>query len=70
MNETSLNNFQIIKSPLLTVEETASILNVSKETVYRLTSLKKIPHIRIRNCLRYRLSSIMDYLEKQEVKND
>ncbi|MBN2531861.1 MAG: helix-turn-helix domain-containing protein [Spirochaetales bacterium] len=69
MNESTSKNFQIIKSPLLTVEETASILNVSKETVYRLTSLKEIPYIRIRNCLRYRLSSIVDYLEKQEVKN-
>ena len=70
MNKPSLHNLQINKNPLLTVEETASILNVSKETIYRLTSLKKIPHIRIRNCLRYRLSSLVDYLEKQEVKND
>lgn len=53
---------------LLTLQELCELLNVTKAYVYRLTSGKKIPHIKLMGHLRFRRREIEDWLAEQEVR--
>jgi len=54
---------------LLTVQDICELLKVPKSYVYWLTHSKKIPHLKINGHLRFRQSSIGEWLESQEVCN-
>jgi excisionase family DNA binding protein len=53
---------------LLTIQEVCELLNVSKSYVYRLTSEKKIPHIKLMGHLRFRRQEIDSWVSEQEVR--
>ena len=54
---------------LLTVQEICELLKVPKSYVYWLTHSKKIPFLKINGHLRFRQSSIDEWLESQESRN-
>jgi excisionase family DNA binding protein len=54
---------------LLTVHDICELLKVPKSYVYWLTHSKKIPYLKINGHLRFRQSSIGEWLESQEVRN-
>jgi len=54
---------------LLTVQDICELLKVPKSYVYWLTHSKKIPYLKINGHLRFRQSSIGEWLESQEVRN-
>lgn len=54
---------------LLTVLDMCELLKVPKSYVYWLTHSKKIPYLKINGHLRFRQSSINEWLELQEVRN-
>jgi nitrogen PTS system EIIA component len=51
--------------PLLTVEEIAKYLKVQPSTIYQWTHQGYIPHIKIGNLVRFRVSQIDEWLEKK-----
>lgn len=55
---------------LLTVQQVASMLNVSLATAYRLTESAQVPSFRIRRAIRVRQKDIETYLAKQRVSWD
>ncbi|MDD4572760.1 MAG: helix-turn-helix domain-containing protein [Sphaerochaeta sp.] len=52
---------------LLTVEEAIKFLQVSKPTIYRLTSKKKIPFFKIGCSVRFSETHLLAWLEKHGV---
>jgi excisionase family DNA binding protein len=50
--------------PLLTVKETASALQVSTATVYKLCASGVLPHVRVLNALRIAPSDLETYLAR------
>ena len=48
---------------LMTVEQLAQYLNLSAGTVYRLTSTKKIPHIKIGSSVRFKPEVIEHWIK-------
>jgi excisionase family DNA binding protein len=54
---------------LLSVRELCELLNVPKTYIYWLTHQKKIPFIKMQGHLRFRRSTIDDWLKEQEVRN-
>ena len=55
-----------VLTPLLTIHETAEYLNVSRSWLYREVELKRFPHLRLGNTIRFRLDSLNSFLKKQE----
>ncbi|MBP6945170.1 helix-turn-helix domain-containing protein [Patescibacteria group bacterium] len=55
---------------LLTIQQLASLLNVSLATAYRLTESAQLPSFRIRRAIRVRRKDIETYLTKQRVSWD
>ena len=53
---------------LLTVQETANYLHVSKSTIYRLAESKELSHIKKRFGLRFRKEDLDNWLEKDKKK--
>jgi excisionase family DNA binding protein len=53
---------------LLTIEEAISLLRISKPTIYRLTSQRKIPFIKIGECVRFLETRLMQWIEQQAVE--
>jgi excisionase family DNA binding protein len=54
---------------LLTAKELAQILKLKLSTIYAWTHTGMIPHIKIsRNCIRFRLSDVLAWLEERTVK--
>lgn len=51
---------------LLSIEETALYLGVSKSLVYRLVSRGEIPHYEIASCKRIKLADLEAYLETRK----
>lgn len=47
---------------ILTAEEVANILNVSKETVYRLSRRNEIPHFYMGRLLRFSETEIINWI--------
>ena len=52
---------------LLTVEEAMQFLQVSKPTIYRLTSQKKIPFYKIGGSVRFSETHLLAWLESKGV---
>jgi excisionase family DNA binding protein len=52
---------------LLTVEEAVAYLQVSKPTIYRLTSKKKIPFFKIGGSVRFSEAHLLAWLESKGV---
>ena len=52
---------------LLTVEEIAEYLNLKPSTIYQWTHQGFIPHIKIGNRVRFRMSQIEKWLERKTV---
>ena len=51
--------------PLLTIHEVGALLKLEPQSIYQLTYRGKIPHYKIANRLRFRLSEIAEWIEKQ-----
>ena len=65
-NKVSNQSTQI--DPLLTIDEVCTLLKVEPQTIYQLTYRGKIPHFKIANRLRFRLSEIVEWIEKHKVE--
>jgi excisionase family DNA binding protein len=50
---------------ILTVDEVAEILKVSKAKIYLLAQRRKIPHIKLDRNIRIRESDLLKWLDKQ-----
>ena len=55
---------------LLTVTEVAELLRISRFSVYNLVKRKEISAIKVLNKLRFDITSVEQYLEKQRVNID
>jgi excisionase family DNA binding protein len=53
--------------PFLTIDELCDLLKVEPATIYQLTYRGKIPHYKIANRLRFRLSEILAWIEEHRV---
>jgi len=53
---------------LLTPDELAEMLRISKTSVYRLVEQRKIPFYRLRGNLRFEQKDIMDFLRQNRVE--
>jgi excisionase family DNA binding protein len=53
--------------PFLTINELCGLLKVEPATIYQLTYRGKIPHYKIANRLRFRLSEILSWIEEHRV---
>ena len=52
---------------LLTVDQSAAMLDLSKSTIYRMTSENRIPHLKLGNGRVYfKRDSILDYLNQNQ----
>jgi len=63
MNESSIKNLN-----LLSTEDLAKILKMSKTAVYRLISERKIPFYKIGHNIRFDEKDILKYLEDNRVE--
>lgn len=52
--------------PLLTAEEVAALLRVSKAWVYAETRRKRIPHVPLGRYVRYRRSAVIEWIDALE----
>lgn len=55
---------------LLTADEVANMLNVSKSLIYRYTHLKKIPCLRLGKYLRFNSADISSWLDQHKRGGD
>jgi len=53
---------------LLSIDDVAGLLNVSRKTVYRLTSSGELPASRVGERLRFRPREIDEYLDRRRVR--
>ena len=67
-NNASNQNAQI--EPLLTIDEVCALLKIKPQAIYQLTYRGKIPHFKIANRLRFRLSEIVEWIDGQKVEKD
>jgi len=63
MNDVSKTN------NLITPEELASILRMSKPSVYRLIEKRKIPFHKISGSLRFKMSDVDEYINRARVES-
>lgn len=54
----------------LTFKEALELLNVSKSTLYKLTSSKKIPFYKPKGKIYFKREQLVEYIEKGFVSND
>jgi excisionase family DNA binding protein len=52
---------------LLSVNEVAALLGVSRQTVYRLVRARQLPASRVSERLRFRQSHVDDYIDRRRV---
>lgn len=55
---------------LLTVSEVAKLLKISVPSVRRLQQQCQLPFFKVRGCVRFERSDIVEYLKKQRVSVD
>lgn len=53
---------------LLTPDELADFLQISKTTVYRIIDKRLIPFYKIKGCLRFDLNDVLAYLQKNRIE--
>lgn len=58
-----------IKRTTLTVEETATMLGISKDLIYTLVRESAIPHVRIGSRILFNAQSIQNWLNEEEKKH-
>ena len=51
---------------LMTPQEAAEALSISPRKLWGMTASGEIPHVRIGRCVRYRISSLNEYLASKE----
>ena len=56
-----------ITNKLLTPDQLADFLNISKTTVYRLIDSRKIPFYKIGGSIRFDKKDIMNYLQESKI---
>jgi len=66
MNKGSIAN--ISQKSFLRPEELASILSISRPTVYRLIEKRQIPFYKIGGSLRFKIEDVMAYLDHNRVE--
>jgi excisionase family DNA binding protein len=54
--------------PLLTIDEVCALLKIKPQAIYQLTYRGKIPHFKIANRLRFRLSEIVEWIDAHKVE--
>lgn len=52
---------------LLTVDEVCAVLKLDRTTIYQMTYRKQIPHYKIANRLRFKLSEILVWISSRRV---
>lgn len=67
-------NFSVDDMRLLTVVEASKLLNLSKSKTYSLADSGSIPYVDLNNnekrrCLRFKPKDILEFIEKNTVKN-
>lgn len=55
---------------VLTAQEVAELLDVNKETIYRLVRINAIPYFRVGSALRFTDEAILKWISKNEIKED
>lgn len=55
---------------VLTAQEVAELLDVNKETIYRLVRINAIPYFRVGSALRFTEEAIQKWISKNETKED
>jgi len=61
--------YEIVKDPLLlTIQEVAETLKVSKMTIYRYIKTKKIPAYKLEQELRIKEDDLSEFLKQRKVK--
>jgi len=53
---------------LYNIDEIAEVMNISKTTLYRLVQTRKIPFYKIKGCVRFSKTDILEYLENHRIK--
>ena len=53
----------------LTTEQMAIFLGLSKTSIYRLISLRRIPFYKLGHNVRFKKADVLDYLEKNCIKS-
>ncbi len=56
------------KQTILTINEASEYLRLSKPTLYRLTSTKKIPFLKVGGKVLFKLQELTDWLDSQSVE--
>ena len=64
-----LNCDKIIDKVFLTPEDLASLLSISRPTVYRLIERRQIPFYKIGGSLRFKKDEVLTYLEKSRFES-
>lgn len=68
LDKEDINNNEKIKFPrIMTVQEVASYLRISRFSVYNLVKRGELPAMRVLNKLRFDPKSIEQYLSKQRI---
>ena len=57
------------KTELITTDELAIMLNISKAGVYRLIEKRQIPFYRVMRSIRFDKNDVLDYLHKSRVES-
>ncbi len=55
---------------LLTIDQLAEALNVSKNTIYYWTHTKQIPYLKLGRHLRFNLEEVQKYFQERTVKHE
>lgn len=55
-------------SPLLNVKEAAKFLKVTETTVYRLTRIGALPHLRVGRSIRFSMEILEEYIRNPNTK--
>ena len=67
MNQDNTNNKveqnQAGKQGFLTTQEAAKFLHVSERTLWTITESGRIPRIKVRRCVRYKMDDLMRYID-------
>ena len=67
MNQDNTNNKveqnQAGKQGFLTTQEAAKFLHVSERTLWTITESGRIPRIKVRRCVRYKMDDLVRYID-------
>lgn len=66
--EVSKTPERVPEKPIVTIDEAAKLLDLSKGTIYRLTSTKSIPFIKRGGILRFERAALLKWLKEGSAK--